>query len=131
MAIVFPRRGEDGKPRYSVFARCHLNESAVMAARNPSYPGWANSGALVVTPGDETDFGRIEDDLRELCDRFRVESVGTDPWQAAHLSQHLRADGVNMVDFRTTTQNLSPAIVELDAAMRAGRLAHDGNPVLG
>ena len=72
MAIVFPRRGEDGKPRYSVFARCHLNESAVMAARNPSYPGWANSGALVVTPGDETDFGRIEGDLRELCGRFRV-----------------------------------------------------------
>ena len=87
-------------------------------------------GNLVVTPGDETDFGRIEDDLRELCERFRVESVGTDPWQAAHLSQRLRAEGVNMVDFRTTTQNLSPAINELDAAMRSGRLAHDGNPVL-
>ena len=27
-----------------------------------------------------------------------------------------------MFDFRTTTQNLSPAIMELDAAMRAGRL---------
>jgi phage terminase large subunit-like protein len=36
-----------------------------------------------------------------------------------------------MFDFRTTTQNLSPAINELDAAMRAGRLRHDGNPVLG
>ena len=36
-----------------------------------------------------------------------------------------------MVDFRTITQNLSPAIVELDAAMRSGRLAHDGKPVLG
>ncbi len=58
-------------------------------------------------------------------------SIGTDPWQAAHLSQRLRAEGVNMVDFRTTTQNLSPAIIELDAAMRAGRIHHDGNPVLG
>jgi phage terminase large subunit-like protein len=28
------------------------------------------------------------------------------------------------------TQNFSPAIIELDAAMRAGRLRHDGNPVL-
>ena len=130
MAIVFPRRGEDGKPRYSVFARCHLNESAVMAARNPSYPGWANSGALVVTPGDETDFGRIEGDLRELCGRFRVEPVGTDPWEAAHLSQRLRTERVPMFDFRTTTQNLAPAILELDAAMRAGRLRHDGDPVL-
>ena len=130
MAIVFPRRGEDGKPRYSVFARCHLNESAVMAARNPFYPGWANSGALVVTPGDETDFGRIEGDLRELCGRFRVEPVGTDPWEAAHLSQRLRTELVPMFDFRTTTQNLAPAILELEAAMRAGRLRHDGDPVL-
>jgi phage terminase large subunit-like protein len=94
-------------------------------------PGWAAAGHLTITPGDETDFGAIEDDVRDLCARFDVQSVGTDPWQAAHLSQRLRAEGVNMVDFRTTTQNLSPAIVELDAAMRAGRLRHDGNPVLG
>ena len=38
--------------------------------------------------------------------------------------------GVNMLEFRTTTQNFSPAIVELDAAMRSGRLRHDGDPVL-
>jgi phage terminase large subunit-like protein len=34
------------------------------------------------------------------------------------------------LEFRTTTQNFSPAILELDAAMRAGPLRHDGNPVL-
>ena len=32
-------------------------------------------------------------------------------------------------EFRATTQNFSPAILELDAAMRSGRLRHDGNPV--
>ena len=122
MAIVFSRRGDDGKPHYTVFARCYLNETAVIEARSPSYPEWAATEHLVVTHGDETDFGRIEDDLRGLCERFRVETVGTDPWQAAHLSQRLRAEGVKMVDFRTTTQNLSPAINELDAAMRSGRL---------
>jgi phage terminase large subunit-like protein len=131
MAIVFPGRDEDGKPTYTAFARCYLNESAVVEARNASYPGWAAAGRLIVTPGDETDFGLIEADVRELCARFDVRSVGTDPWQAAHLSQRLRAEGVEMVDFRTTVANLSPAIVELDAAMRAGRLKHDANPVLG
>ena len=35
-----------------------------------------------------------------------------------------------MLEFRATTQNFSPAIIELDAAMRSGRLRHDGNPVL-
>ena len=35
-----------------------------------------------------------------------------------------------MLGFRATTQNFSPAILELDATMRSGRLRHDGNPVL-
>ena len=35
-----------------------------------------------------------------------------------------------MHEFRATTQNFSPAIIELDAAMRSGRLRHDDNPVL-
>ncbi len=46
------------------------------------------------------------------------------------MAQRLRAEGVNMLEFRATTQNFSPAIIELDAAMRAGRLRHDGDPVL-
>ena len=43
---------------------------------------------------------------------------------------HAADEGVNMLEFRATTQNFSPAILELDAAMRSGRLRHDGNPVL-
>src|SRR5690348_3151224 len=46
------------------------------------------------------------------------------------MSQRLRAEGVPMHAFRATTQNFSPVIIEIDAAMRAGRLRHDGNPVL-
>jgi phage terminase large subunit-like protein len=72
----------------------------------------------------------IETEVRELCSRFRVLSVGYDPWQSTQMSQRLRAEGVPMFEFRATTQNFSPAIIEIDAAMRAGRLRHDGNPVL-
>ena len=35
-----------------------------------------------------------------------------------------------MFEFRATTQYFSPAIIEIDATMRAGRLRHDDNPVL-
>ena len=67
---------------------------------------------------------------REVCRRFRVASLGYDPWQATQMAQRLRAEGVAAFEFRATTQKLSPAILELDAAMRAGRIRHDGNPVL-
>ena len=35
-----------------------------------------------------------------------------------------------MLESRATTQNSSPANLELDAAMRSGRLRHGGDPVL-
>jgi phage terminase large subunit-like protein len=131
LAIVFPARDhETGKTTYTAFARCYLNEAAVMEARNPSYPGWAAAGYLTITPGNETDFDTIEADIRDLCQRFSVASAGFDSWQSTQMAQRLRAEGVNMLEFRATTQNFSPAIVELDAAMRAGRIRHDGNPVL-
>ena len=131
VALVFPDRDpETGKARYAAFARCYLNEAAVLEARNPSYPGWAAEDYLAITPGNETDFDRIESDILELCRRFRVASVGFDPWQSTQMAQRLRAEGVNMLEFRATTQNFSPAIIELDAALRSGRLRHDGDPLL-
>jgi len=131
MSLVFPQRDkETGKMRYTVFARAYINQEAVLEARNPSYPGWAASGDMIITPGNETDFDFIESDLRDLAGKFRIQSVRYDPWQATQLSQRLRAEGLNCVEFRATTQNFSPAIIELDAAMRGGRLDHDGNPVL-
>ena len=127
--IAFPERGEESRLTYKVFGRAYLNDAAVMEARNPSYPGWAADGFLTVTEGNETDFSRIEDDLLEFCRRFRVTSVGYDPWAATQFAQRMIAQGVPMVEFRATTQNFSEPTKELDAAMRSGRLEHDGNPV--
>jgi phage terminase large subunit-like protein len=62
--------------------------------------------------------------------RFQVMSIGYDPWQSTQMSRRLRAEGLPLFEFRATTQNLSPAVIESDAAMRAGRLRHDANPVL-
>jgi hypothetical protein len=81
---LFPSRDVGtGRTNYSAFARCYLNEAAVALARNPSYPGWAADGHLVVTPGNETDFDEIESDVRQLCSRFNV--VSTVPGDDADL----------------------------------------------
>jgi phage terminase large subunit-like protein len=76
LAIIYPREDpETGKTHYTAFAHCYVNDAAVMEARNPSYPGWASDGYLIVTPGNETDFGAIESDILDLCKRFDVQSV--------------------------------------------------------
>ena len=127
LAIVFPEGGPKPATRYSAFVRSYLNEAAVLEARHASYPGWAADGDLVITPGEETDFQTIEDDMVDLCKRFRVESAAYDPWGSTQLAQRLAGQGVPMVEFRTSTANFSEPTKELDAATRAGRIRHDGN----
>ena len=126
LIIVFPEV-VDERVKYSVFCRCYLNETAVLEARNPSYPGWANSDELVVTAGNETDYSTIEDDILDWCKRFRVVSMAYDPWASTQLAQRLQSRKVPMIEFRSTTQNFSEPTKELEAAIRAGRLRHDGN----
>jgi phage terminase large subunit-like protein len=123
-AVVLTFPIEDG---YAVFARFYLNEAAVLEARNPSYPGWAANNELVITPGNETDFGVIEADVVEDCRRFKVVSLAYDPWGSTQLAQRLAAEGVPAVEFRSNTQNFSEPTKELEAAMRGGRLRHDMN----
>ena len=130
VGIVFPRLGDNGVLQYTAFARCYINEAAVLEARNASYPGWAAENWLVITEGNETDFSRIEDDILDLCKRFKVRSVAYDPWAATQLAQRLSSQNVPVVEFRANTQNFSEPTKELDAAMQAGRIEHDGNPVL-
>ena len=120
LVLVFPKA-----ETYAVFGRFYLNEAAVMEARNPSYPGWAANDELVITPGNETDFGMIEDDVVDLCRRFRVLSLAYDPWGSTQLAQRLSAQGVPCVEFRSNTQNFSEPTKELEAAIRASRLRHD------
>lgn len=131
LSILIPKRSEEsGALEYVAFSRCYVNEAAVLEARNASYPGWAAAGYLTVTQGNETDFATIETDIIDLCQRFRVVSVAYDPWGSTQLSQRLSAEGIPMLEFRATTQNFSEPTKELDAATRARRLRHDGNPVL-
>jgi phage terminase large subunit-like protein len=130
LSVVFTDRTDEMLLTYKVFSRCYLNEAAVMEARNPSYPGWAADGYLTITEGNETDFARIEDDLQDLCRRFRVLSVAYDPWAATQFAQRMTALDIPMIEFKATTQNFSEPTKELEAAMRSGRLEHDGNPVL-
>jgi phage terminase large subunit-like protein len=130
VVLVFPQTvtvDDKQSLTFTVFARCYLNEAAVMEARNPSYPGWAANGELIVTPGNETDFSWIESDILDLCKRFRVGSLAFDPWNSIHLAQRLQSQGVPCVEFRSNTQNFSPPTRELEAAIRGGRIQHDMN----
>ena len=129
LCLVFPCQDGD-KTTYAVFARHYINETAVLEARNAMYPLWAREGYLTITSGNETDFQVIEHDMLALCKRFRVRSVGFDPWQSAMLAQRLMAQNIAAVEVQQNVKNMSEPTKELQAAMMANRIRHDGDPVL-
>ena len=101
---------ETGKTHYTAFARCYVNEAAVMEARNPSYPGWAAEGYLVITPGNETDFGTHRG--RHSGPLQALQGASASPttrgrrrsWRSGSAPRACRC-----VEFRANTQNFTRA----------------------
>lgn len=124
-AYVFERGGH-----YYAVVKNYLNEDAVEDGRNSQYGGWARQGRLIVTPGNVTDYGLIEDDIRDDAKLLQISEFGFDPWQAEHLRQRLAEDGLNTVEFRQTVANMSEPMKMLQALVLEGKFHHDGCPVL-
>jgi phage terminase large subunit-like protein len=120
----------EGHRHYYAFGKYYLPEEAADDGRNSYYSGWAVEGRMVLTQGNVTDYGVIEDHIREDARRFNVLNAGFDPWQASAIIQRLQQDGLPVVEFRQTVQNMSEPMKELEALVLQGRFHFDGDPVL-
>lgn len=125
MALLF-KRGDD----YYGFVRHYVPRETVESSSNSQYAGWERTGRLIATEGAVTDFGRIEDDILDLCGRFRVQEIAKDPWQSAYLGTRLQDQGLTVVDVRQTVQMISAPMKEFESWVLSGKFHHDGDPVL-
>lgn len=126
---LFERKIDDVRHFY-LFGSYYLPAAAIEDGRNAQYMGWRESGVLVETPGEVTDFATIEEDLLDDAKRFGPVEVAFDPWQATQLAQNMLAKNVPMIEYRQTVANFSAPMKELQALAMSGRLHHDGDPVL-
>lgn len=128
---IFVTQTTDGAPRYHIIPRFYLPSPAVMTARNSQrYLAWSVAGHIQLMDSEEIDFSEIERDIMATANAHDVLEIAYDPWQATQMAQRLEAEGAQMVEFRNTVGNMSPAMREMEAAIQSGRLTHSGNPVL-
>jgi phage terminase large subunit-like protein len=116
-----------------VFCKFYLPEEVVEEKEHTTlshYAGWSTDGYLTLTPGNVIDYDIIEEDIKEICDTFDVQSVGFDPWQATQLANNLTAAGVPMVEVRATVQNFSEPMKEVESLVYSNKLRPGHNPVL-
>ena len=94
------------------------------------YDVWARQGLLDATEGNRTDYEVVRKRLHELRDKYELDNVFVDRWNASHLSNQLQDDGFHMVEVPPSMNHLSAPSKELETMVADGKLRHDGNPVL-
>lgn len=96
------------------------------------YAGWVASGLLEETEGEVTDYATIEQAIVETCERFNVQAIGFDRWNATELVSRLieQLPQDTMREFVQGPKSYHPAMQAMERAYMAGQLAHGGDKVL-
>ena len=120
----------EGKRHYYYFSKFYIPEETVFEDGNEHYQRWVNDKHLIATDGNEVDFTEIQSDIESDLGAYSAREVTYDPWRATQLAQGLQNKGATIVEFRNTVANMSPAMYELEAAIKSGRFHFDGNPMM-
>lgn len=96
----------------------------------PEYRLWAQSGELVMTDGDLTDYGTIESDIRDLCKRFDVQNITIERYGALNLASNLAASGLPALVESKNAKVFTPPAKELEARVKTLKFRHTGSTFL-
>ena len=94
---------------------------------NDKYQNFGLDGEMVLTPGNQTDQGYIEEEIKRLCAEFDVQSLAFDDWQADYLMTRLMDCGLPVINYNQTVKNMSTPMKEVEGAVLDGKLFHDGS----
>lgn len=127
VAYLFERDG-----MLIVFVTCYLPELVVAerARAVPAYLQWVDRQLLVLTDGDLTDHGRIEQDLRAAAKRFDVQDICFDQYGSVQISGSLAGAGLPARVEAKSAKTFTGPSQELEVRITRGRFRHDGNSLL-
>lgn len=95
-----------------------------------NYPAWTAAGWLTATPGNVTDYSPVAQTIVDTCQRFQVQEIGFDRWNAQQLVNDLLDKNVPMVEIPQNTGGMYPGAKALERLVYSRTLRHGGNPVL-
>lgn len=125
-AAVFLFRKPTGG--FAAFGKFYLPEKTIELEATGNYVTWERAGRLIQTEGDMIDHPKILEDLVVASKVYTIESIGYDPAQATMLVTAMQAEGLPVVEFRHTVLSMSEPMKEVEALIRSGKIAHDGDP---
>lgn len=87
-------------------------------------------GWLRPTPRDCIDYDRIRDDVLADAERFSIELVVFDTWNATQIRTQLQGAGLDVEPFPQTYMKFSPVAKSAEVFVNRKVIEHNGDPVL-
>lgn len=126
LMMVFRRNGH-----YYTFGKHYLNKEKVLLSENHHFQKWETDGYLITTDGAQTDFNRIEYDLKELASQFQIQEIAYDPREATYLMQHIREwASFPCVEVSQSPVSFSEPMKVLEASYLSHTIHHENDPLL-
>lgn len=94
------------------------------------YAAWVKAGYLIESGDEVTDYDAVQKCIIECRERYSVQKVGYDSWNARQMIKPLTDAGVPMQEVIQGTKTFHPAMKALEVAYMDGRLRHGNDPVL-
>jgi phage terminase large subunit-like protein len=94
------------------------------------YSQWVKDGLVIATPGSVIDYDFIFQAVIDWSRLYSIQQIGYDPRGATQLAVQLGKEGFEMVELTQGYNNMSEPSQIFEALIYAGRVRHNGNPVL-
>lgn len=127
-AMMILIRHEDA---WYLFGRYYLPQDTIDLKGNEHYQRWQMECWLTGTPGARTDYAYLEEDLLKIYESLQVQEIVYDPREAEYLMQSIREQvSCHVVEMTQSAASLSEPMKEFEGEICAGKLLHNGDPVL-
>ncbi len=131
LELTFPPEEEDEPLQVLSFFWVPEEGIRVRAKRDKvPYEVWRQQGFIESTPGNVTDYNFIRQRIGQLGERFKIQEIAIDRWNASQLATQLEEDGLKVYMFPQTYVNMNGPSKELERLVLSKGIAHGGNPVL-
>lgn len=130
LVLLFPPEDDEGEFILLPFFWIPEDVAKIKARDFPDIKRWIDAGLVNTTPGNVTDYGFLEAEMRRIRGLYNMLTVGYDPHNAWQTVARLEADDFNMSKYSQAVVNMSPPAKEFERLARQYRINHGGNPVL-
>jgi phage terminase large subunit-like protein len=113
------------KLHVDAFCKAFLPESTFKETNNAAYQTYVENGELEITPGNTTDYARVEDWILDSYFKYDLKSVSFDPLQSNYLVTRLQQATANndfVVSVPQSAKHMTPGMNLLSELVADGRL---------